>query len=336
METSDIYAVLMERLKYSNSKHLRGILQKLVTPVEGQLLLELPAEPAVLAQKSGLDEQTVQTKLQELVEKGLIIKSSKGLRFVRDVTQLHDANLSSSDKWVDSELLDMWKEFYEGEWFDTMKTIPTDAYVQYVRVVPAWKAIERSPSISLQELRFEENLKELVRSAEVIAVVPCTCRRSMRRCKAVVENCIQFNRGAEYAIGRGAGRRVSAEEAMSIFGQAEEAGLVHTWPFAVAGSPRLNEVCNCCIDCCAIFDAGFKFGTIGRILEKSHLRAEVDQDSCTGCQDCVERCFFNDIEMKKYPSAKKLKASVDREKCFGCGVCVLACAPDAITMKLVK
>ena len=46
----------------------------------------------------------------------------------------------------------------------------------------------------------------------------------------------------------------------------------------------------------------------------------MDQDSCTGCQDCVERCFFNAIEMKKFPSAKKLKASVDREKCFGCGV----------------
>ncbi|MCX5992106.1 MAG: 4Fe-4S binding protein [Chloroflexi bacterium] len=46
-------------------------------------------------------------------------------------------------------------------------------------------------------------------------------------------------------------------------------------------------------------------------MEKSHLRADVDQDSCTGCQDCVERCFFNAIEMKKYPSAKKLKASVE-------------------------
>ena len=104
------------------------------------------------------------------------------------------------------------------------------------------------------------------------------------------------------------------------------------WPFVI--SPRLSVMCNCYIDCCIIFDAGLRFGTIGRTLEKSRFRAEIDPEACTGCQDCVERCFFDAVEMKKHPTEKKLKAAVDPEKCFGCGLCTVVCDPGAITMKL--
>ncbi len=337
METKDVYVRLVERLNYSNpnSEHLLGIMRKLVTPEEGLILLQLPAEPATLAQESGMPEEDIYRILQECTEKGLVIPTSKGPRLVREVVQFHDANLSSSEKWVDTELLDLWKAFYEAEWFPFMESIsrlPAESLVRGVRVVPAWKAIERSRRLSVAELRSEDNLRDLVRTADTIAVVPCTCRRSLRRCAQPVEICVVFNRGAEYAISRGAGRKVSADEAMAIFGEAEEAGLVHTWPFAL--SSRLNEICNCCSDCCIYFDGGLKFGTVGRTLEKSQLRAEVEPEICNGCQDCVERCFFEAIEMKRTPPAKKLKAAVDEDKCFGCGVCVVACGPSAIDMKL--
>jgi len=334
MTTGEIYSKLIEKINYPNpkSERLLRIFRKLVNPDEARLLLELPSEPPDLARKLGVNEDAVRKMIRELTEKGMIITTGKGPRMVRDVTQFHDANLASSDKWVDTELLDLWKDFYEVEWFPTMGNIPADAYVQYIRVVPAWTAIERSPDISPDQLRKEENLKELVKGADVIAVVPCTCRRSMRRCDAELDNCVLFNRGAEYAIGRGAGRQISVDEAMAIFARSEKAGLVHTWPFFA--SPRLNEVCNCCMDCCGIFDAGLKFGTVDRILEKAHVRADVDKELCDGCQDCVERCFFGAIEMQKSPPSKKLKAVVKAEKCFGCGVCVLGCEVGAITMKM--
>jgi ferredoxin len=341
MQTREIYTNLLQKINVPDpsSERMQRIIRKLVTPEEGELLLALPAEPADLARKTGMPEETVQRKLQEFMEKGLVVPTSKGPRLVRDVLQFHDANLSSSVKWVDTELLDMWKDWYETEFMiftQKLSAIPADTSAKTVRIVPAWRAIELSPDLPLANLPPEENLRDLVKGADVIAVVPCTCRRSLHRCDAKVELCVLFNRGAEYAINRGAGRKVSADEAMAILREGEEAGLVHTWPFAL--SSRLNEICNCCRDCCIIFDPGFKFGTLDRGLAKSHLRAEVHKHVCDGCQDCVEMCFFGAIEMKKDPPGKKLKAEVDPEKCYGCGACVVACAPHvhAIRMKLAE
>jgi Pyruvate/2-oxoacid:ferredoxin oxidoreductase delta subunit len=341
METKEIYVKLLEKMNCpdANSERMHKIIRKLVTQEEADLLLALPAEAAELARKTGMPEETVQRKLQESMQKGLVVPTSKGLRLVRDVVQFHDANLSSSDKWVDTELLDMWKDFYEAEFMpltEKLGAIFADSSVKSVRIVPAWRAIELSPDLPVAKLPPEENLPDLVKGADVIALVPCTCRRSLRRCDAKIDVCMLFNRGAEYAINRGAGRKVSADEAMAIFREGEEAGLVHTWPFAL--SARLNEICNCCRDCCIIFDPGLKFGTLDRGLAKSHLRAEVHKGVCDGCQDCVETCFFGAIEMKRDPPGKKLKAEVDPEKCYGCGACVMACSPHAhaIRMRLVE
>jgi H+/Na+-translocating ferredoxin:NAD+ oxidoreductase subunit B len=341
MEAKDIYVKVLERINVPdpNGELMHKIIRKMITPEEGELLLALPAEPAEIAAKMGMTEEKVQRKLREFMEKGLVVPTSKGPRLVRDVLQFHDASLSSSEKWVDTELLDMWRDWYEAEFMpftEKLSTVPADSSVKSVRIVPAWKAIELSPDVPLAKLPPEENLRDLVKGADVIALVPCTCRRSLRRCNAKVEVCVLFNRGAEYAINRGAGRKLTADEAMAVFREGEEAGLVHTWPFAM--SPRLNEICNCCSDCCILFDPGLKFGTLERGLAKSHLRAEVHQSVCDGCQDCVETCFFGAIEMKKVPSEKKLKAVVDPDKCYGCGACVVACSPHvhAIRMKLLE
>lgn len=335
MQDQELYVKLLEKLNYQNpkSKYLLRILEKMATPDDARLLLELPADMAVLTQKTGMKEEDVRKRLRDMVEKGLAIDSGKGPRFVRSISQLHDANLSSNSKYIDEELLDLWRDFYETEWFPTMNTLSelsSDPYVKYVRVVPAWPAIEKS-GIAPEDIPPEENLKQLVEGASAIAVVPCTCRISMRRCNHDVDNCVQFNKGAEYAINRGAGRRLSVDEAMKIFNKAAEDGLVHTWPFALAA--HLNEVCNCCADCCGTFEAGLKFNTVDGFLQRTHYRPQVDLETCNGCQDCVERCFFGALEMKKYPNEKKLKVSVDETKCFGCGVCVVGCPVDALTLK---
>jgi len=329
----DVYVEMAEKLNYPGSERLLKILRKLATPDEGRLLLEMPAEPEDLARRTGIDRDTVELKLREFVEKGIAIPTSKGICMARDVTQLHDANLSSADRWIDVELLDLWKDFQESEWLESMSDLG-DTHFNAIRVLPAFKSIQRSPHVSADDLLPEEDIRELIKGADPVAVVKCSCRRSMRRCDLPVDICLQFNRGAEYHINRGTGRRLTDDEAVALAGKAEEAGLIHTWP--LAGFGRLNEICNCCRDCCVIFDAGLRYGTIGQLLEKSRFRAVADRDACTGCQECVERCFFGAIEMVKPAEGGIAVAAVDEEKCFGCGLCTLVCEPGAIAMRLAQ
>ena len=90
------------------------------------------------------------------------------------------------------------------------------------------------------------------------------------------------------------------------------------------------------MDCCHILEAGIQYEKLHNAVEKSMFRADIDSDSCSGCQDCTERCAFGAITMRSDPPAKKLKAFVESEKCYGCGVCAVGCKEEVITMKLTE
>lgn len=330
MITEDIYTALADKLQYPRSEWLLRVLQKLVTPDEGQMLLDIPGESIDLAQKWEMDELAVDAKLQEFQERGLAVKTRKGVMFDRDIIQLHDSTLSSAEKWIDDELLALWKDFYENEWFETMGQAYANSPEKSVIVLPAIQAIERSPGITEENLMPEENVRELIRQADVLSVVPCTCRRSLKRCDLPVEVCLQFNKGAEHAIARNSGKKLSVDEAIAIADKAEEAGLIHTWPFFSMGHVR--EICNCCSDCCMLFNPGLKHGTLDKALKKSRFRAIMDPEKCSGCEICVERCSLGAIEM--VPG--DLVAKVDVDKCYGCGVCVVGCDFGALSLRIAQ
>ena len=333
MKTDKIYIEIANKLNQPNSKILPKILSKLISSSDANLLLMLPAEPAELAKRTGLDVGTVKQKLQEFLERGLVFPTSKGPQLARDYTQLHDATLSSVDKWIDNELLDLWKEFHEVEWIPSTAAGPGESFVNRIKILPSLKSIEKSPNISSKEFLPQEDIRALIKASNPIAVVPCSCRRSMRRCKSPLNVCLQFNKSAKYHLDRGSGRKLTPDEAVSIAMEAEEAGLVHTWP--IRASQQLNEICNCCRECCVIFDGGLRYKNIEKTLEKSRFRAAVDDELCTGCEECIDRCFFGAIEMIHITS-KESKAVIDQDKCFGCGLCVIACDFDALTMVLPK
>ena len=77
-----------------------------------------------------------------------------------------------------------------------------------------------------------------------------------------------------------------------------------------------------------------------KVWQKSRFIAIVDEKTCIGCQDCVDRCQFDAIEMVKpegSKKSKKLKAKIDADACYGCGVCVIGCDKvDALSMKIVR
>ena len=67
-------------------------------------------------------------------------------------------------------------------------------------------------------------------------------------------------------------------------------------------------------------------------MAPSRFRAAVHTDDCTGCELCVERCFFGALSMNDIDGL----AAVNGEKCMGCGVCEVVCPTDAISLEAAR
>ena len=204
-----------------------------------------------------------------------------------------------------------------------------------IRIIPARKAIAANPSLKPEQVLWYEDIARMMDRANQIGVVQCDCRRIYSRCGKPDLNCINFGNMVDFEIERGSRmKKISRQEAVDIFDEAEEAGLVHNTPGNFAGLGGI--ICNCCNDCCSTFEPAIQAGKLYEVLGPSRFRASVNQELCKGCQQCVKRCPFGVIEMLPVPGTNKKKAYVNAEKCLGCGVCVVGCKHQAMVFDLVR
>ena len=327
---TDAYIVLADRLGYPRSERLGKLLRRLMDKEEAELAASLPCFVPELAQKLGKTEQEVDRMLNSLFGKGVVFLTSKGYQFARDIFQLHDATGTDTrlDKVWGRELLDLWEDFCQSEWYPDWAKVVETWKVPVWRVVPARKAIAQGT-----KLLPSEDIEAIIDKAGRLALAHCSCRRIATRCDLPTEVCIQVNRAADYAITRGTGKELSKAEAMKVIDAAEEAGLIHS---VYNNSAIPNVICNCCGDCCVFYYPLAKYGVLEKGVAKSRFQAEVDKAACKGCQTCVARCPFGAVEMVKVAGEKKLKAEVRPGKCFGCGVCAVGCESQAIGLLEVR
>lgn len=335
MEASEAYCILAERMRYPESKELIELFKYLLSPVQARIAVALPASHQDLAKKVGLSEEEVDKNLRDMFNRGLLFPKDfskmDGARFARSLPQLHDATLSDL-RWnpkKDPELAQKWQAFYKTGYDRDHALYFLQTKIPLQRILPAIKSFPEDT-----KLEPWEDIREIVKASSKIAVAACSCRsRKMgvgEECKSAGrEYCMQFGRGAEYAIKRRSGRELSQEEVLKILYDAEEHGLVHqAWN---SQSMEGNNLCNCCPDCCVDWEnfKRFKIPTSGR-WQRTRWNAYINENRCNGCALCLPICGFDAITLKGG------KAIIDEEKCFGCGVCVLKCAPKAITMKLLR
>ncbi|MHB1419741.1 MAG: ATP-binding protein [Bacillota bacterium] len=335
------YENLAEKLDFPGSQKLLAILQYMLNEDEARVADALPGSPGEVADKTGIDVAKVTATLDSMFSRGLAFirgdfSKRASFRFARGIMQLHDGTQADQalDPVKDKEFFTRWHDFCLTEMYPYFAK-QAAAGTAMGRVIPAYHAVKDLP-----DMQPWENFREILKAQELIAVVPCSCRwRTMsvgEPCQHTDEKewkCFQFGKSAEYAILRGSGKKLTLEEAIALADKAEDDGLVRIWSFD--RRMQMYTCCQCCSDCCCIFVSNNQNGVpLEQSYAKSRYVAEVDQDKCSGCQTCVDRCNLDAIEMVK--QGKKYKATVDQDKCYGCGVCVLKCDTNALSFKCVR
>jgi len=165
-------------------------------------------------------------------------------------------------------------------------------------------------------------LKEKVEEQSFCAVAKCPCRQIKayvgEGCDHSLENCLHFGPMARYMVEQGLAREISREETLKILKEANEEGLVHSGDNLREGP--ISVICNCCGCCCVFLDTKKSMGL--HTFSTSSYFAHMDEDVCTACGNCEDRCPMDAITVDEI-------SVVDEEVCIGCGVCIPTCSSGA-------
>ncbi len=293
------------------------ILKRLFSPSEAEIALTLTMMPEPvesIAPRLDMTAEALEPVLQEMAHKGLIVHSSKGghttymaAQFVIGIWEYHVKSL-------DEELI---KDFNEYSPF-LIKAMMQNQTKQ-LRVIPISKEITADARIMAYE-----DAENIIRSQSKIVVAPCICRTEHalvgKGCDKPRENCLVFAGGAYYYEETKLGRSISQEEALKILQEGIAAGLV----LQPGNAQKPMNICMCCDCCCQILKNVKNQPNPGHVVNSSYY-AVVDEEECTACGTCEERCPMDAITIEEV-------AVVALERCIGCGVCAGSCDFEAIAL----
>jgi NAD-dependent dihydropyrimidine dehydrogenase PreA subunit len=159
------------------------------------------------------------------------------------------------------------------------------------------------------------------------AVMNCVCRQARdamgQSCRNsdIRETCLLIEGGVEFARNLDVGREITRDEMLKILTRAKKAGFV----LQPANTQNPHFICCCCGCCCGVLTAAKARARPAEFLH-SNFYAQVDANSCDGCEKCVERCQMDAIARVN----GHMEVAVDR--CIGCGVCVPTCRTKSMSL----
>ena len=296
------------------------ILEWMFTPDEAALAAEmrLKAESAEeIAPRAGQDPQAAYATLKTMVRKGLIYAKRAEGKLKFGLLPFAVGSYEEQLRRMDEELARLFEDYYHEALSQALLGQPAP-----MRVIP----VEESIPVEIEIFPYER-ASQLLSRARSFGVRDCICRTQQallgNRCHYPMENCLVFARAEGVFVNDPITREITKEEALQILREAEEAGLVHS-----SGNYRQGHyyICNCCTCCCAVMRGITELG-IPTAVAKSDFYAAVDEELCTGCETCLERCQFGALSLVDDVS------QVDRARCVGCGLCVSTCPSEALRLE---
>jgi len=339
MSDMDSYGILMEKLGFPESSSLRALLEYLMSPRQADLAAAMPGNPDDLAEKLGMDQAVAMSDIYDLYRRGVAFPKNRytmeKCRFAGTVGELHDAVGSrlSTDPQAEPALYKLLWDFRRADMDRNIAERAANFEAPIIRVLPPYKLVKDHP-----QLLPSENLKELINAQTRIAEAGCTCRKTKRTlddaCHTTTDgHCIVFGKAADNCITRGTAKEITKEKAMDFFLKMEEDGIIHNW-LNYEGT-KLFIMCNCCPCCCIAIHPLREHGvSYSKWWAPSRWEARVDDDRCIGCEQCLDFCAFEAIEMREVDGEDR--AFVSAEKCMGCGACVIRCPNGSIDFDLVR
>jgi len=293
------------------------ILRRLFTPEEAKLALYLtllPEEPRVVARRAGMPWDGAAKRLEEMAQKGLILRLQRGtgpIRYlaVQYVVGIWEYHVNDLDEGLIRDMNEYLPALTEQAWkFPQMRIIP----------------VGRSVTAELKVLPYEM-AEELVRAQKKFSVGPCICRRENtmmgKGCGKREESCLGFGMAVDYLKRNGVGREIDLQETLDILKWADKAGLV----MQPANAKDILWICLCCCCCCQVLK-NFKRQARPAAMASSPFFAAYNPENCKTCGVCVDRCQMEALKLE----AGKVRLDVDR--CIGCGLCVSTCPTHSLTL----
>ncbi len=181
-----------------------------------------------------------------------------------------------------------------------------------------------------KEIYPYEKLSELVNQENSFAASVCYCRHheylldNPCQVEGVPQySCLSFGKAADFVVDRKFGKKISKEECLKILEDVEKAGLIHNTNNFL-GSTAF--ICNCC-GCCCGFAKMLKNLDFKALLAVSNFGVVIDEETCTGCGDCLERCPMEALSLADGV------VTVNKDHCVGCGNCVSVCPTESLAME---
>ncbi len=319
----DVYRKLQEKLDDLGPgfpKSQKGldikILKQIFTPEEADMFtLMSPILTAAedVAAFFSLDAENTATLLETMATKGQLFRLNRGGKpkyaVVPFVVGVFEFQLNNLTKELSADLDGYYEEVFgkeiQAHGTPILRTIPIDK-----SIVAKWPVAPY------------EDVVKILEDQKKIAVAPCICRTmaevNERDCGKPKETCFLFGAHAEYYVDNKMGRFIELDEAKAIVEKGVESGLVMQ-PF---NSQKIGGMCSCCGCCCGVLRS-LKMQPSPVEAVKSNYFAEVDEDLCTGCEVCLDRCQMEAITIDDI-------ATIDLNRCIGCGLCVPTCPTEAM------